>query len=119
MRTRLGIVIATLILLIPLAASAQDRESWTSTGITGLSIRFDEGNPTMCTWAFRNDSFRTLTALNFRIEDFNAETRVSEHSTDLIPFPLHTGQEAGGWSTFSANANCKSVRLVVTNIQWQ
>jgi len=119
MRIRLATVIATLILLIPLAGSAQERSPWTSTGITGLSVRFDQESPTMCTWVFRNDSSHTLAAFNFRIEDFNAETRSSEHSAALIPNPLLTGQEFGGRSTFSVDANCKSVRLIVTNIQWQ
>lgn len=119
MRIRLGTIIATLILLIPWATSAQARAPWTSTGITGLSIRFEQKSPTMCTWAFRNNGPHTLTAFSFRIEDFNAETRLSERSTDLIRIPLRTGEETGGSSTFSADANCKSVRLIVTNIQWR
>jgi hypothetical protein len=119
MRIRIGTVIAALILLMPFVASAQEWGPWTDTGINGLSVRFEQVSPTMCTWAFRNDSVRTLAAFNFKIEDFNADTRSSEHSTDLIPFPLYSGQEVGGSSTFSVDANCKSVKLIVTNMQWQ
>jgi hypothetical protein len=119
MRKCLGRLIALLILLIPLAVSAQQRGPWADTGIHGLSIRFNQVSPTMCAWEFRNESVRTLAVFNFRVEDFNAETRVPERSTGLIPMPLNSGQEFGGGPVFSVNAKCKSVRLIVTNIQWQ
>ncbi len=119
MRNHLGRLIALLILVVPLAISAQQQSPWTDTGINGLSIRFDQVTPTRCAWEFRNDSIRTLAVFNFRIEDFNAETRVPEHSVSLIPTPLNSGQEFGGASAFSANASCRSVKLIVTNIQWK
>ena len=119
MRSLLGRLIAPLILLAPLAASAQQHSPWADTGINGLFIRFDQVSPTRCIWGFRNDSIRTLAVFNFRIEDFNAETRVPEHSTGQMPTPLNSGQEFGGASAFSADANCRSVKLIVTNIQWQ
>jgi hypothetical protein len=119
MRNLLGKLIASLMLLVPLVASAQQPSPWADTGIHGLSIRFDQVSPTRCAWEFRNDSIRTLGVFNFRIEDFNAETRVSEHSTGLIPTPLNSGQEFGGALAFSAAARCRSVKLIVTNIQWQ
>ena len=119
MRNCFGRLIAPLILLIPLTISAQQQNPWADTGINGLSIRFNQVRPTMCAWEFRNDSVRTLAVFNFRVEDFNAERRVPEHSTGLIPTPLNSGQEFGGESGFSAAANCKSVRLIVRSIQWQ
>jgi hypothetical protein len=119
MRNHLGRLIALLMLVIPVAASAQQHSAWADTGINGLSIRFDQVSPTRCAWEFRNESIRTLAVFNFRIEDFNAETRVPEHSTGQMPTPLNSGQEFGGASAFSADANCRSVKLIVTNIQWQ
>jgi hypothetical protein len=119
MRNLLGKVIASLLLLVPLAASAQRPSPWADTGIHGLSIRFDQVSPTRCAWEIRNDSSRTLAVFNFRIEDFNAETRVPEHSTGQMPTPLNSGQKFGGASAFSADARCRSVKLIVTNIQWQ
>ena len=119
MRNHLGKLIALFTLLAPLAISAQQLSLWTDTGFNGLSIRFNQASPTRCAWEFRNDSMRTLTVFNFRIEDFNAETRVPEHSVSLIPTPLTSGQEFGGATAFSANASCRSVKLIVTNIQWK
>jgi hypothetical protein len=119
MRNWLEKLIALLILLVPLTASAQQGGPWADTGINGLSIRFNQVSPTTCAWEFRNNSARTLTVFNFRVEDFNAETRVPEHSNGLILIPLSSGQEFGGGAVFSVNAKCKSVKLIVTNIQWQ
>jgi len=119
MRNHFGRLIALIMLVVPLAASAQPQSPWADTGINGLSIRFDQVTPTQCAWEFRNDSIRILAVFDFRIEDFNAEARVPENSTGLIPTPLNSGQEFGGESVFSADANCKSVKLIVTNIEWR
>ena len=119
MRRYLGSLIALLMLVAPVAASAQEQSAWADTGFNGLSIRFDQISPTMCAWKFRNDSVHTLAVLNFRIEDFNAESRVHENSTGLIPTALSSGEEFGGGSAFTADAKCRSVRLVVTDIRWQ
>jgi hypothetical protein len=119
MRSLVEKLIASFMLLVPLAASAQQSSPWADTGINGLFIRFDQVSSTRCIWEFRNDSIRTLAVFNFRIEDFNAETRVPEHSTGQMPTPLNAGQEFGGASAFSADANCRSVKLIVTNVQWQ
>jgi len=119
MRNHLGRLIALLMLMAPWTMSAQQVTPWTDTGFNGLSIQFNQVSPTRCAWEFRNDSLRTLEVFTFRIEDFNAETRVPEHSVSLIPTPLLSGQEFGGTSAFSANAKCRSVKLIVTNIQWK
>jgi hypothetical protein len=119
MRSLLRKLIVPLMLLVPLAAPAQQQSPWADTGINGLFIRFDQVSPTRCAWEFRNGSIRTLAVFNFRIEDFNAETRVPEHSSGQMPTPLNSGQEFGGASAFSADANCRSVKLIVTNVQWQ
>lgn len=101
------------------AAAHADWAQWRPFGNTGISIRFAQVNRTTCTWAFRNDSARTLSALTFKIDNINAETGAVEHSSDLIPYPLRPGQSIGGWTTFSADADCNTVHITTTNVEWK
>ena len=114
------VVVMTIALVVSCCPFAHaDWGNWESFGSTGLSIRFAQVNRTTCTWAFRNDSSRTLKAFRFRIDDTNAESGQAETSTDLIPYALRPGQSVGGWTTFSADANCRDVRITSTDIEWQ
>jgi hypothetical protein len=119
MRHRFAALLITILLLSYCGASAQQSAQWTDTGITGLSVRFVQESPTQCTWTFRNDGVHTLTALDFKVDDFNAAKRMPEHSTNSISSKLLSGEETEGPSSFSAEANCRSVKLWVTNIQWK
>lgn len=110
-------VIAVALVLSAAAAQAQWTQ-WVSFGNSGLSIRWSQVNRDTCTWAFRNDTSRTLEIMNFNIDDTNADTGAAEHSTDVLP-TLRPGQALGGWTAFSASANCSAVHLTATNIQWQ
>jgi hypothetical protein len=111
--------VALLIVFGDLTAVADNWGGWERFGNTGISVRFAQVNRTMCTWSFRNDSSRILTTLNFAIDDINAETGQTEHSTDLLPYSLRPGQSVGGWTAFSAAANCGTVRLTSTDIEWK
>ncbi len=113
--TRLAV--AALFLFSALAARADNWTQWVPFGNSGLSIRWSQVNRDTCTWAFRNDTKRTLAIMNFNIVDTNADTGVAEHTTDVLP-TLQPGQALGGWTAFSATANCSAVRLTATNIQW-
>ncbi len=114
---RLTTTLALLSVLTPIAAIADAWGPWQPFGGTGLSIRFVQVSRDICTWAFRNDSSRTLGGLNFRIDDINAETGQSESSNDLLPYSLRPGQSVGGWTAFSAGANCSTVRITSTNME--
>lgn len=118
MNTKKLTAFAIFFLLGTVTAMA-DWGPWRPFGDTGISIRFAQVSRTMCTWSFRNDSNRTLKAFSFSIDDLNADTGQSEHSTDLIPYALRPGQAVGGWTAFSANANCGTVQITSTNIEWQ
>jgi len=111
--------IALLLLTGSLTAHAGDWGQWEPFGTTGISIRWSQVNRSTCTWAFRNDSNRTLKTLNFNITDINADTGQAESSSDLLPYPLRPGQSVGGWTAFSASASCGTVRLSSTDIEWQ
>jgi hypothetical protein len=113
--TRLAV--AVLFLFSALAARGDNWTQWVPFG-NSISIRFLQVNRDTCTWQFRNDTNRTLTTLNFNIDNTDADTGAQDHSTDLLPYPLKPGQAIGGWAVFSANANCSTVRITATSIQW-
>jgi hypothetical protein len=114
-----AIYVVLVFAMLPGLAHADEWGPWRPFGSTGLSIRFAQVNRTMCTWAFRNDSSRTLSTFDFLIDDINAETGQSEESPDLIPYTLRPGQSVGGWAAFSAEANCGTVRITSKQMQWK
>jgi len=111
--------VTMLVTCLSSVTQAGDWSEWRPFGTTGISIRFAQVNRTTCTWAFRNDSSRVLKSMSFRIDDINAESGRPEQSSDQIPWSLRPGQSIGGWTAFTAEADCSTVRITSTSIEWQ
>lgn len=89
----------------------------------GINVQFNQVNAQTCTWRFKNLSeVSTIQSMNFTITyPAPGQGGVYTPKTDreVLPSPLGPGQMAGGWATYTAPANCISVRINILDRKWK
>lgn len=123
-RFRYGVLFTLAVLAVP----GQAQEGWQTWRPLepGISLRFSLANQQTCTWAFRNDdSSRTLASMRFEFSytslkqagAYNPYDKKTDK--DILPYALKPGASVGGWTAYTAPADCNSVTIAVTSREWK
>ncbi|MGD0906815.1 MAG: hypothetical protein ABSA96_04495 [Candidatus Acidiferrales bacterium] len=89
---------------------------WETTGV-GISIRVARVNNTTVTWAFRNDTNRTLRSMDFDYTFVDAGTNQVTTQHDILLFPMASGGSFGGWTAYTANTRGE-VSIAIKNYKF-
>jgi hypothetical protein len=76
---------------------------WTPLGNSGLVFDLSRVNGTTETWRFLNAGTNTIASMQFNYTYVDANSGQQATQSDILPFPLHPGQSAGGWTAYTAN----------------
>lgn len=119
--------LALIFAIAPARSHAQNTpvEQWIELE-SGISVKFTQVNPDMCTWSFKNtNASSTLAYMKFAVThpDWHPGQVFNPYSTktdkDVMPNPLKPGEVWGGWATYSAPGSCAYVRIEVLDRTWR